>query len=68
MFILKEVKVLCFDTDLQVLIPNEIEEGSRVDEKRDASGTAGTVLRPEPRDAERGYATPGVLQKESASY
>ena len=37
-FIQKGLKVLCFDTDLQVLILNEIEEGSRVDEKRDASG------------------------------
>jgi hypothetical protein len=36
-FILKGLEVVCFDTLLQVLILNEIEEASGVDEKR---GTA----------------------------
>jgi hypothetical protein len=44
-FILKVVKVLCFDTLLQVLILNEIEEASGVDGKW---GTAGCRNRETP--------------------
>jgi hypothetical protein len=36
--ILKEVKVGCFDTLLQVLILNEIEERSESGERRDEMG------------------------------
>src|SRR5712675_1564387 len=59
-FILKGVKVLCFDTLLQVFILNEIEEGSRVGEKRDASALSARYCAARKTEGcRRGYATPG---------
>jgi hypothetical protein len=53
--ILKGVKVVCFDTLLQVLILKEMEDVSAIGEMRDEMGA-------------RHPHTPGVLQKESGSY
>ena len=57
MFILKGLEVVCFDTFLQVLILNEIEEASGVD----GEAAYGGLL--EPRDPNEGYATPRCFAK-----
>jgi hypothetical protein len=63
-FILKELKVLCFETLLQVFILNEIEEGSRVDKKRDAVDCSALYLIAwEPRDADEGMPSPVFCKK-----
>jgi hypothetical protein len=66
--ILKEVKVVCFDTLLQVLILNNIEERSGIRERRrddrlTTEFTESTEGAKKKVDA-GGYATPGVLSKE----
>ena len=64
MFILKGVKVLCFDTLLQVLILNEIGERSRVDEKPDPSGLSARYFGArKPRDADEGMPPPVFCKK-----
>ena len=62
-FILKGVEVLCFDTVLQVLILNEIEEGSEVGEKRNALSVGNDVCARKPRDADEGMPPPVFCKK-----
>ena len=68
MLIIKEVKVVCFDTLLQVLILKEMVEesgssGSRGDDRFTTEFTESTEGAKKKVDA-GGYATPGVLHKE----
>ena len=60
----KEVKVLCFDTLLQVFILKEIEEGSQVAGKRDASELSARYCGArKPRDADEGMPPPVFCKK-----
>ena len=55
MLILKGVKVVCFDTLLQVLILKKMEELSGISEKRDEMGSPNRMVSPlEPRGPEGG--------------
>jgi hypothetical protein len=59
--ILKEVKVVCFDTLLQVLILKNMEGLSGTTEKRDEVGSPSRMV----STLQGGTPTPGVLQKEA---
>jgi hypothetical protein len=63
--ILKGVEVVCFDTLLQVLILKEMEERSRIGEKRDEMGSASRMVSTPERKTLEGGMPPRVFLRKS---